>query len=483
MQYLNDDNMDELFRRAADDYPLNTDSGNWDKVNAAMQTENADSNADKNSAKKNSYRKYLWLLLLLPMAWICNGKFFSNDSKQGEDNVTIKKSPQPETTSETKTKKTDDKKFDSKSIQLSNTEKKSSEKNITSSKTQNNIKVNQPVQLADATSTEKLNTTIKQPVHQNQKIKITNNKSDKLLSLTDNNHSQKNKSVSSANKKDKSPNTIADNIDNTDDVVTKNNPTVENKINNSAPEIKNDNNTADRNIDNNNLSKTPPVENSGSIDSTQKKVAQQSTKKSSPEKNKIHFFYAGVVGGVDVSTVEFQSVKSTGYTAGILLGYQLNKKLSIESGFLVDKKFYYTDGQDFSTKQIYINQNTSILNATGNCYMIEWPINLKYNWTSTQKSNWFSTLGMSSYFMKKENYDFTVEEYGSTWPTGWESYNNSTVNWFGVINLSAGYTHTLGKVGSLRVEPYLKIPVQGLGIGNLSIWSTGVYVSFVKKIF
>jgi hypothetical protein len=83
MQYLNDDNMDELFRRAADNYPLNTDSGNWDKVNAAMQTENADSNVDKNSAKKNSYRKYFWLLLLLPMAWICNGNFFMNDSKQG----------------------------------------------------------------------------------------------------------------------------------------------------------------------------------------------------------------------------------------------------------------------------------------------------------------------------------------------------------------------------------------------------------------
>ena len=43
--------------------------------------------------------------------------------------------------------------------------------------------------------------------------------------------------------------------------------------------------------------------------------------------------------------------------------------------------------------------------------------------------------------------------------------------------------HTLGKAGSLRVEPYLKIPVQGLGIGSLPIWSTGVYVSFVKNIF
>src|SRR5579863_5570387 len=104
MQYLNDDNMDELFRRAADDYPLNTEPKDWDKVIAKMQAEDADSEAGKNSAKKNGYRKYLWLLLLLPVAWICNGKFFTNDSKQTEDHLTLNKAQQPAQSSETKIK-------------------------------------------------------------------------------------------------------------------------------------------------------------------------------------------------------------------------------------------------------------------------------------------------------------------------------------------------------------------------------------------
>ena len=85
--------------------------------------------------------------------------------------------------------------------------------------------------------------------------------------------------------------------------------------------------------------------------------------------------------------------------------------------------------------------------------------------------------------MKKEDYDYSLET--PTWMP-WsqpESYSNSSVNWFGVINLSGGYMHTLGKAGSLRVEPYVKVPVQGLGIGSLSVWSTGIYVSFIKKIF
>jgi hypothetical protein len=36
MQYVNDD-MDELFKRAAENYPLDTNSANWNKVLAALK--------------------------------------------------------------------------------------------------------------------------------------------------------------------------------------------------------------------------------------------------------------------------------------------------------------------------------------------------------------------------------------------------------------------------------------------------------------
>ena len=36
MQYVNDD-MDELFRKAAKDYPLDTSGSDWSKVAAALQ--------------------------------------------------------------------------------------------------------------------------------------------------------------------------------------------------------------------------------------------------------------------------------------------------------------------------------------------------------------------------------------------------------------------------------------------------------------
>lgn len=50
MQYVDDD-MDNLFRRAAESYPLNTDAANWDKFKALMDKDAALTQIE---AQKNS---------------------------------------------------------------------------------------------------------------------------------------------------------------------------------------------------------------------------------------------------------------------------------------------------------------------------------------------------------------------------------------------------------------------------------------------
>ena len=480
--------MDELFRRAANDYPLNTDSGNWEKL-TAMQTENAAQDSNSGKEKKKSYRKYLWLLLLLPMVWICNGRYFMNTSKQSDDNVSIKQIDQPKKSQEVIAEKNENKNSDVASKKINSTSDKNSSANTSVTKsvspvTKNNIKKEQPVQVADATALNKSETKAERKINKISKTEIANNKSTGFVKLNKSNN-QKNKPSSFNNKKDKLPNPVVEpnkTENNIADAETKNNIPKESELKSEKTELQKDITNKNNNVDNS--SKANDNIKSQKNDSAQKQIAQIAQPKINKPiaKNKTHSLYAAVVTGFDVSTVEFQSVKTTGYTAGILLGYQLNKKWSIESGFLWDKKYYYTDGKYFDPKNLNLPLTAYVLNANGNCDMFELPINIKYNWTSTAKSNWFSTLGLSTYFMKKENYEYTYQ-YPGWIDQGYKTYNNATTNWFGVINVSGGYMHTLGKAGSLRVEPYLKIPVQGLGIGSLSIWSTGIYVSFVKNIF
>ena len=78
MQHVNDD-MDELFRRAAEGYPLNTDSADWNAVVKKLELERS-LPAKKENRNKN-YKHLLWLLLLLPLGVYKNYISKSNNNR------------------------------------------------------------------------------------------------------------------------------------------------------------------------------------------------------------------------------------------------------------------------------------------------------------------------------------------------------------------------------------------------------------------
>ena len=51
---------------------------------------------------------------------------------------------------------------------------------------------------------------------------------------------------------------------------------------------------------------------------------------------------------------------------------------------------------------------------------------------------------------------------------------NENKHYFSVLDLSAGYNLHLSKTVSLSAEPYLKIPLSGIGVGKVQLNSTGV---------
>jgi hypothetical protein len=79
MQFVNDDMDDDLFRQAAEKYPLRTDSGDWNKVMEKMQ-------AGGNSHKKGGRARYILLLALIPLLLICT-TYIKHDSSVAENRV------------------------------------------------------------------------------------------------------------------------------------------------------------------------------------------------------------------------------------------------------------------------------------------------------------------------------------------------------------------------------------------------------------
>jgi hypothetical protein len=208
------------------------------------------------------------------------------------------------------------------------------------------------------------------------------------------------------------------------------------------------------------------------------------TKPKASSKQKSSFLYAGLLAAPDLSTVRFQSTKGMGTTFSLLLGYQFNKRWAIESGVSVDRKRYYTSAEYF--KSAPMNPSWSLQNVDGTCYMWEIPVNVRYNFSQNEKTKWFVTAGLSTYLMTRENYN-----YHYIWWNGGRSGIGDTSKdlrkpsqyWFSIINLSVGYEHRLGRIGNLRIEPYLRVPLSGLGTGKLNIMSTGLNIGITRRLW
>jgi hypothetical protein len=224
---------------------------------------------------------------------------------------------------------------------------------------------------------------------------------------------------------------------------------------------------------------TNHIEEKNSL-SLQQKPTINKLKLNSRNNNNESGFYTGIMSGVDLSSIHFRSVK-TGATKGFIIGYAFNKKWSIESGLLWDKKRIYDNGSYFNPPGYTATNGITIVAVNGKSHLYEWPVNMKYTIISG-KHNLFATTGISSYLMRSENYDYEYVQNNQPGGHNYLNYKNETKNWFSVVNFSIGYSHKLGVIGSIRVEPYLKLPIKNIGVGNMPIMSTGLNIGFTRTL-
>jgi hypothetical protein len=472
---LPNDDMDELMRRAAEEYPLKTGPGDWNAVKKALDAE-----APPMPGRKKDNRRFLWLLLLLPLGLICNHYLSftpgsdetyterkapvpslspGDNDAQPKPDVTPGKTdrqeePRPQTVQPsivqpgTPGASADQPLADKEQVRISRDESPSSNKNIIQQ---------QPSERRKATTatakTTKLRTT--KPAFKPSTLKADH---------SENAYARKGKeNISTA--QEVTPTTTA--------AVTKENaispldkyPSADTAVAQEQPKET--------------VTEQPAASTPIAPDSAAAAVA--TNEKSAKRKDKR--FYLGLLAAGDATTIRFQKVDHMGTGYGALAGYELNDKWSIEAGVLSVKKEYYTDGRHFNTSKIYVPQNSEITSVEGNCRMIEIPVAVKYNFSSGRNS-WFGTAGISSFLMKAEHYSYmyyypltgqSVERY--------RSYSNSSNHFIASALLSGGYQFRLGRHSTFRLEPYVKIPLKGLGLGSLPLFSTGLQAGFTRKLF
>lgn len=183
-----------------------------------------------------------------------------------------------------------------------------------------------------------------------------------------------------------------------------------------------------------------------------------------------------LLAGVDKSTVKFKYGYTPGINLGLLVGYHFNDKWAIKTGGIYTQKNYKLAGEDFTAPKGSWVSYYKLDQVEGYCRMWEVPLLVSYTVQNSGRRSITLNTGLSSYFMTKENYDYSYY-YNNAAITRNASYNSTDTHVLSIAHFSAGFEKRVSNKMSLLVEPYAKIPLGGVGFGDIKLSSFGINFS------
>lgn len=155
------------------------------------------------------------------------------------------------------------------------------------------------------------------------------------------------------------------------------------------------------------------------------------------------------------------------------VGYSFGKRLAIFASFSSTQKKYAASGSDYKAKPGTYFSNYTITTVKAVCAVQEILIGGRYYFKNKNRDGFYTGIGLSTLIMKKEDYGYDFQRYGQ--PAYYRYlYKTGNTHALAGLSVSAGYTRKLGSHIGLVAEPYVKIPLGGVGEGSVKIGSAGL---------
>ena len=186
-----------------------------------------------------------------------------------------------------------------------------------------------------------------------------------------------------------------------------------------------------------------------------------------------------VLAAPDVTSSKTSVGTKISSNLGVLLSYPLGKQLSISSGAVFARKLYDYGGGP--RPEYSIAAGSWELNA--DCYVIDVPVNVNYQ--VLKKRDYIVSInsGLSSYFMLKEKYNYRSTDLNGVEQRTAIEINNQNQHIFGIANFSISIDRKVSDKVSVGIQPFLKVPLTGIGNYDYYLRSKGVAVSLSIKPF
>jgi hypothetical protein len=186
-----------------------------------------------------------------------------------------------------------------------------------------------------------------------------------------------------------------------------------------------------------------------------------------------------LVAAPDISVTKMSKPSKLSSNFGVLANYNLTKRISFTSGIIYAKKRYNYTG---------LGQQTNAIAAypwdvNADCDVLDIPINVNYKLLDHKKYAISLNAGASSYVMLKEKYQFTPSNPSSPQNPRSIEIKNENQYLFGVANIGLSINREISRGLSIGVQPFIKLPLTGIGYGNARLRSTGISFSLNMDLF
>lgn len=179
-----------------------------------------------------------------------------------------------------------------------------------------------------------------------------------------------------------------------------------------------------------------------------------------------------IQAGSDLNAVGPFKNAGFGTNAGILATWQISSRISLTSGIAYAKKLYDADYKNYKPTTPYSNMN-SPTGVSADCRVLDIPFNINYSLLRLKKGKIIVSGGASSYIMLSEKYDIQYTNYVNQ-----VVYKGENQHYLGVLNFAMAYERMISQKTSISFQPYLKLPITGIGQENVNLISTGLSVNF-----
>lgn len=482
-QNISDDELDDLFRKAADEQEFAFEADSWAKMNQQLD-------ALPVAKESNRWRRLLPILLILLLSFF-GGYYFigktskSESLKENDSQTSIQEESSAENKTERKTEQPiNETHNNTNKVEVSENEKpntaiSSNEESIRSEvmAEENSIKTFEDKKvISSSKNITKTSETKERNSYKNFKSSQKSGRENNSFSSKRNPDNQPitnnttNKNI--AKSSEKTQNSYANNNSTESSIVniSDNQSTIDNNVSNepifSKNELANLNELVAKHPVFKNSLQLPNISWQSALKPTQTTLSSASFKKG---------FNIRLSVSPDVSTIDFNEINKIGTNFGLLVEYRFNRRLSFQTGVIRSLKLY--DAYPDQYTWIWKMPDTPLLEINATCKMLDIPMNIRYDITQRSNSRWFVGAGVTSYRMLQETYIYNYENNADP-SIKWKKWVGSTGSYpLKVINISTGYEKEFRKNLTFQIEPFVKIPTAQVGFGKVNLSTLGVFFS------